>query len=189
MEGAFIVRNWVAMLIKGVLGLAFGIVLLVWPRDTIGAIVTIFGIFALLLGLIAAVAFIMEITHKEKWGLSLSMALIFIFLGVLAMARTELTVVVFMFFVVAWLLAAGAIEMALGTAMDKEFKGRWLLIIEGILSIGVGLCLMLFTGPTLKLIVFFFGIYIIVMGLIDIVLSFLVRKEFAGGGAVVVVED
>jgi uncharacterized membrane protein HdeD (DUF308 family) len=191
MEGSFIVRNWVSLLIKGVLGVVFGIILLVWPRDTIDALLVIFGIFALLIGIIFAIAFFVEVSRKEKWGFSLGIALVSIFLGILSIARTEVTAAVFFMLLVAWLLASGAIQMALGTAMDPEFKYRWLVVIEGIISIIVALCLLLFTAPTLKLMVFFFGLYIIFMGLIDVVVSFMLRSYFKAGGSkeVVVVED
>ncbi|MEW6554072.1 MAG: DUF308 domain-containing protein [Actinomycetota bacterium] len=189
MVGAFIVRNWTYMLLKGILGVAFGIILLVWPRDTIEALLIIFGIFALLVGIIFAIAFFAEVSRKEKWGLSLGIALVSIFLGILAIVRTETTAVVFLFLLAAWLLAFGAIQMALGTSMDPQFKLRWLVVIEGIVSIIVGLCLLLFTAPTLKLLVFFFGLYIILMGIIDIVVSFMLRKYIkAGGPEVIVVE-
>jgi uncharacterized membrane protein HdeD (DUF308 family) len=191
MEGSFIVRNWTSILLKGVLGIAFGIILLAWPRDTIGALLVIFGIFALLIGFIFAIAFFVELSRKERWGFSLGVALVSIFLGILSIARTEVTAAVFLLLLAAWLLAYGAIQMAQGTSMDPQFKYRWLLIIEGILSIVVALCLMLFTTPTLKLLVFFFGLYIIVMGIIDVVVSFMVRSYFKAGGPkeVLVVED
>ncbi len=189
MEGSFVVRNWVSMLVKGLLGVIFGVILMVWPRETVSAIITIFGIFSLLIGVIFAIAFFMEVSHKEKWGMSLALALVFIFLGSLAIARTETTFVVFMFLLVAWLIAAGAIEIAAGQAMGPEFKYRWLLVVKGIISILVALGLMLFTAPTLKLLVFIYGITIVVMGLIDIFMSFSVRKFYKEGGEVVVVAD
>jgi uncharacterized membrane protein HdeD (DUF308 family) len=191
MVGAFVVRNWTYMLFKGILGIVFGIILLAWPRDTIEALLIIFGIFALLVGIIFTIAFFVEVFNKERWGLSLGVALVSIFLGILSIVRTEVTAVVFLFLLAAWLLAIGAIQMALGTSMDPQFKHRWLVVIEGILSIIVGLCLLLFTTPTLKLLVLFFGLYIIVMGIIDIVVSFMLRSYIKAGGPkeVVVVED
>jgi uncharacterized membrane protein HdeD (DUF308 family) len=190
MEGSFIVRNWTSMLLKGVLGIVFGIILMVWPRDTIEALLIIFGIFALLVGVIFAIAFFVELSRKEKWGFSLGIALVSIFLGILSIVRTEVTAVVFLFLLAAWLLASGAIQMAMGSSMDPQFKFRWLVVIEGIVSIAVGLCLLLFTAPTLKLLVFFFGLYIIFMGIIDVIVSFMLRSYFKAGGPeeVVIVE-
>jgi uncharacterized membrane protein HdeD (DUF308 family) len=66
--------------------------------------------------------------------------------------------------------------------MDPQFKYRWLMIFEGIISILVALSMMLFTAPTLKLLVFFFGFYIIFMGIVDVVISFMVRSYFKAGG-------
>ena len=191
MVGSFIVRNWTYMLLKGILGIVFGIILLAWPRETIEGLLIIFGIFALLIGIIFAIAFFMEVSRKEKWGLSLGVALISIFLGILSLVRTEVTAVVFLFLLAAWLLAIGAIQMALGSSMDQQFKHRWLVVIEGVISIIVGLCLLLFTTPTLKLLVLFFGLYIILMGIIDIVVSFMLRSYIKAGGPeeVVVVEE
>lgn len=189
MEGSFVVRNWGTMLIKGLLGLVFGIVLIVWPDITLKAIIKLFGIFSLLFGLFWAVDFFMDLSKKRKWGWSLALALIGIFIGFLALARTHNTAILVAYLFVAWLLAAGAIETAVATMLPAEFKMRWLLALEGILSIAAGLCLMLFTTPTVWVIVIFVGVYFILMGLIDIVVSFQARKFFKEGGAVVVVDD
>ncbi len=189
MEGSFVVRNWSSMLIKGVLGLAFGIVLIVWPDITLRVLIRLFGVFSLLFGVFFAIDFFVDLSKKRKWGWSLALAIIGIFIGAMALGRTYDTAVVIAFFFVVWLLAAGAIETAVATMLPEEFKLRWLLAFEGILSIAAGLCLMLFTAPTAMLIAVLVGVYFILMGLIDIAVSFQVRKYFKEGGAVVVVED
>lgn len=191
MEGAFVVRNWVSVLLKGILGMVFGVILLAWPRETIKAVLIVFGIFALLVGAVFAVAFLVEASRREKWGFSLAVALVSTFLGVLSIVRTEMTAALLLFLIAVWLITSGGIMLALGSWLGPEFKYRWLMVVEGILSIAVALSLMLFTAPTAKLLVFFFGLYLIVMGIIDVAISFMVRSYFKEGGSkeVMVVED
>lgn len=188
MQGAFVVRNWGSMLLKGLLALAFGIVLLAWPAVTVRVIIRVFGVFALVFGAIWLFAMFVEIRNREKWGLSLAMAAISIFVGILALARTYETAVVILYILVIWLLASGAIEMAAATWMPKEFKYRWLLAAEGILSIVVGFLLMLFPDSTARAIVFFIGLFSIAAGIMDITIAFLVRSYFkkAAGEEIVV---
>lgn len=190
MEGTFVVRNWGTMLVKGLLALAFGIILIVWPDITFRVLIRLFGIFALLFGVFFAVDFFFDLAKGRKWGWSLAGALIGIFIGVMALARTYETAVVIAFFFVVWLLVAGAIETGVALMMPSEFKLRWLLFVEGALSIIFGLCLMLFTAPTAWLIAILVGVYFILMGIIDIVSSFEARKFYKNAEElVVVVED
>ena len=157
MEGSYVVRNWGTMLVKGLLALAFGIVLIVWPDITLRVLIRLFGIAALLFGIIFAVDFFIDLSKGRKWGGALAGALIGIFIGIMALARTYETAVLIAFFFVVWLLVAGAIETGIALMLPKEFKMRWLLGLEGVLSIIIGLCLMLFTAPTAKLIVLLVG--------------------------------
>ncbi len=186
MEGNVVTRSWGTMLVKGLLALAFGVVLIVWPEITFRVLIRLFGILALLFGAVFTADFFVGISRGEKWGWSLAAALISIFIGIMALARTYETAVIIAFFFVIWLLMTGAIETGIALILPREFKFRWLLGAEGVLSIIAGLCLMLFTAPTARLIVLFVGVYYILMGMIDIVVSFEARKffrKFAGAAA------
>lgn len=51
-----LVRNWPTLALRGLLAIAFGLLLLVWPAVSLAALVILFGVFALLDGGLALLA-------------------------------------------------------------------------------------------------------------------------------------
>src|SRR4030095_3169161 len=51
-----LVRNWPTLAIRGLLAIAFGLLLLVWPAVSLAALVVLLGVFAMLDGGLALMA-------------------------------------------------------------------------------------------------------------------------------------
>ena len=61
-------RNWWAMMVRGVAALAFGLITLVVPGITLGALLMVFGAFVIVDGVFSLVAGIRASGHREHWG-------------------------------------------------------------------------------------------------------------------------
>ena len=51
-----LVHNWWAILIRGLLGVALGIVMFIWPALSLAALVLFFGVYAFIEGVFALVS-------------------------------------------------------------------------------------------------------------------------------------
>ncbi len=188
MGNAVFVRNWGSMLLKGLTSLAFGLLLVVWPGITLRVVIRLFGIFALLFGVVWGVVFLVNLTRDRSWGWSLALSAVGIFLGILALTRTYDTGVLIALLLAFWLVVSGAVMAAASTVYPPDFGYRWILALDGALSIIIGLLLLLFTRPTALLLALFAGVYFIAGGLMDIFLSFKVRGFFKEGADVVILD-
>jgi uncharacterized membrane protein HdeD (DUF308 family) len=190
MEGNLVVRNWVSMLLKGLLGLLFGLLLVVWPDITLKTVIKLFGVFALVFGAVWGVNFLRDIMEGRRWGWSLALTLIGVFIGLMALARTYKTGMLAALLLALWLMVSGVGEVAASSLFPPGFRFRWLLALDGSLSILAGFLLMLYTEPTAFVFAVVVGIYFIVAGIMDIFISLQARRFFRDGDVgLLVVED
>src|SRR5206468_1089593 len=60
-------KNWWALAIRGGFAILFGILAVVWPDLTVGALVFLFGAYALVDGVFAILAAIRAMESKRSW--------------------------------------------------------------------------------------------------------------------------
>ncbi len=175
MEASFVLRNWGSLILRGIISVAFGIILIAWPAATVKALIYAFGIFALTIGVIWTFVLIWHLGKKENWGTPLAIAAIGLAVGIICLARPGVPALTVLYLIVIYLLASGAIEMAIASKLPKEVSFRWLLAIEGIAGIVVGILLMIFPSSTVWAIILFIGIYSVAAGILDIVVGFMIH--------------
>jgi len=108
-------------------------------------------------------------TYKNWWFLALN-GLIATLLGVLlAFFPTEVIQTVVRFFGIA-LLLAGLIQLIAGIINIKKDKAAGMMVSESILFLAMGLALILFPDNTLKIFSILFGIWAVIIGIIQLVI-------------------
>jgi uncharacterized membrane protein HdeD (DUF308 family) len=61
-------RNWWSLVIRGLVAIVFGIVTFAWPGITVGALLLLFGVYALLDSVISIVGAWKAARAHERWG-------------------------------------------------------------------------------------------------------------------------
>ncbi len=139
MEISFVVKNWGSLMLQGLISIAFGIILIAWPTATVKALIYVFGVFTLAIGIVWTFVTVWHAAHSEHWETPLAMAAIGLAVGIICLARPGVTAVTVLYLIVIYLLASGAIQMAIAGKLPKEIKYRWLLAVQGIAAIVVGI--------------------------------------------------
>lgn len=168
-------RNWWVFLIRGILAILFGILALVWPGITLTSLVLIFGAYALVDGIFSVIAGISSYGENKRWWAELLEGLAGILFGILAIIWPGMTALVLLYFIAAWALVTGVLEIAAAIQLRREIENEWILILAGILSIIFGVLLFLFPGAGALGLVTVIGIYAIIFGVAQIVLAFRLR--------------
>ena len=115
----------------------------------------------------------------KYWWLILLRGIVAIIFGVLAFAWPGITLITLILFYGAFALADGV--LALGHAiMGGNVGSRWWLALVGIAGIAAGLVTFLMPGLTALVLLFFIAVWSIVIGLMQIVGAFRLRKEIEG---------
>jgi uncharacterized membrane protein HdeD (DUF308 family) len=172
-----LVQNWWLFTLRGVLGIIFGIIALIFPGPTILSLVILFSAYMLVDGVFAIVSAVRAIRRKEdRWGLLIFEGLLNIAVGIMAFLWPGLTVVAFVWLIAAWAIVSGGLMTAAGFQLNLD-HGRWWLILGGLVSLAYGMLLIIAPLIGAVVLTWWLGAYALVFGLALVVFSFKLRSR------------
>jgi uncharacterized membrane protein HdeD (DUF308 family) len=169
-------QNWWAVVLRGVMGILFGLVTFVAPGISLAALVLVFGAYALVDGVLAIVSAIRRRGASDRWWVLLLAGLAGVAAGVVTLVWPGITALALLYMIAAWALLTGALEIAAAIRLRKAITGEWLLLLSGIVSIGLGMLLVLFPGPGALAVVLWIGTWALVFGVLLIALGLRLRS-------------
>jgi uncharacterized membrane protein HdeD (DUF308 family) len=119
---------------------------------------------------------------SRAWWVYLVRGLLAILFGVLAFARPGLTLATLVIFFGAWALATGVFAILAAFAAKKVHTDWWVLLLEGLLGIAVGLVTFWAPGITAISLLWYLAFWAILSGIFEIVTAVRLRKEIRGEG-------
>lgn len=136
-------KRWWLFLLRGIVGIAFGILALLWPGVALLTLALVWGAYALVDGAFALAAALsgMRGGDTPRWWLALT-GLAGIAAGLLTIVWPGITVQVLLLLIAAWAIVTGVMEAAGAIALRKEIEGEIFLILAGLVSIGFGVAIL-----------------------------------------------
>lgn len=165
-------RNWWIHALRGVLGIVFGIVALIWPESAKLALVLLFGAFATADGIFAAAVSVASNGYFERWWAVLLEGLTGIVIGVLTFFWPNATALALIYFIAAWAVITGIFEIVAAIEFRRIIPGEWAMILMGLLSVVLGTILFVFPVAAEVSLVWLIGIYTAIAGSMELVLAF-----------------
>ena len=119
-------------------------------------------------------------TLSRGWWLLLLRGLVALAFGILAFAKPGITLEALVLVFGAYSLADGI--LCLGTALSgpKANEYWWLVLLEGLIGIGIGLIAFFAPGITALALVFYIAIWAIATGVLEIAAAIRLRREMDG---------
>jgi uncharacterized membrane protein HdeD (DUF308 family) len=172
-----LVQNWWLFALRGVLGIIFGCVALIFPGPTILSLVIFFAAYMLVDGIFGIISAVRAIRRKEdRWGLLIFEGLLNIVVGIAAFLWPGLTVVAFVWLIAAWAIVSGGLITAAGFRLNID-HGRWWLVLGGLLSLAYGVLLVITPLIGAIVLTWWLGAYALVFGVALVVFSFKLRTR------------
>jgi uncharacterized membrane protein HdeD (DUF308 family) len=169
-----IAREWPALLLMGVITIGLGIVVLVWPSQTLTVLSILLGLQLLVLGIFRLILAFSDETISP--GLTGFVGVLLIIGGVVVLRNPFETVAVLATILGAAWIVIGVVEMIEAIANSRA-EGRGMLFFGGLLSLAAGIVVVAWPAPTVTVIAWIAGFYLIVFGL------FLAASAFSLRGA------
>jgi uncharacterized membrane protein HdeD (DUF308 family) len=171
-----IASHWWVPLVRGLIAIAFGIVVFAYPISAIGTFVIIFGAFAFadgVLGIFQALRF----AHPSsgRWWLQLLSGAAGIIVGLITLLYPAITALVLGYFIAAWAIVTGGFEIGAGLRLRKDVPGELFFIAAGILSVVLGVVLFLVPLAALLAWVWIVATYALISGVLLCMLAFRLR--------------
>lgn len=170
-----LVRNWWALVLRGVLAILFGILAFIWPGITATVLVYLFGAYVLLDGIFAVIGAFRQAGERAGWWVLLLEGLAGIGVGILAFIWPGVTATVLVFFIAAWAILTGIFEILAAIRLRREIEGEWLMVLAGLLSVLFGILIFIWPAAGIQAVIWLIGGYAILFGLLLIFLGLRLR--------------
>lgn len=168
-----VAREWPVVMFVGFLTLALGVIVVAWPDQTLVVISVLFGIQLLLMGLFRLIsAFSSDAIAPGLTG----------FVGVLGMVAGvavirhpfETVAVLATILGIVWIVS-GAIDF-ISSVADSQLEDRFWVGLMGLITVIAGIVVVSWPQPTVTVIAWIAGIYLLVLGLTTIYGAFRLRS-------------
>ncbi len=164
-------ESWWAVGLRGLFGIAFGLICLLTPGIALGAFVILFAAYMLVDGVFAIISGIRAARNGERWGLLILEGVVDIAAGVIATLWPGITVVALVWIVAIWAVVSGAMMLFSAFALKID-HGRWWLALGGIASLIFGILLIIEPLVGAVVLTIWIGAYALVFGIFLLVLAF-----------------
>ena len=171
-------ENWWLLLLRGLAAIAFGLIAFFWPGVTLVALTYLWGVYAVVDGVIAIWAAFNTsgADAGPRWWLGLS-GVVGIFAGLVAFAYTGMTALVLLMFIAVWAIIIGALQLYAAIDLRKVIDNEWWLILSGLLSIAFGAVLIAWPSTGALALIWTIAWYSVFFGCMLIGFSFKLKKS------------
>jgi uncharacterized membrane protein HdeD (DUF308 family) len=178
MERDWLTLGWKMLLVRGAIGIVFGIVAIAWPIHTAIALALLWGFWALTDGIGSiAQAFQPDSRGSRLWLVVIGViALVAAFFAITSPGMTAATLTWILGF---WLIIRGVFELA-GAFRSGQVMPRWLLVLNGLLSLLIGILFAANPGAGAVTIAVLLGVSALVWGVVLIAVGLSVRRSLSG---------
>lgn len=174
---------WWSLAIRGVLAVLFGVVAFFYTGQTITALVYIFGVFALLSGLMTLVAAVRAGEARHHWGWLAASGVIGVLAGVACFINPNATALAFVYLIAAWAILSGVAEITFAMALPQTMAHPWLTALSGALSVVFGVLVAIWPQSGAVALTWVIGVYAILNGVSLLYHAFLLQVGRTGAQA------
>ena len=169
-------RIWWLPVLRGVVLLILGLFMLVQPLGTVKALVWVFGVFAIIDGLIAIAQWLSN--RKEPGaGWWLVSGLVGIAFGIIAVVWTGPTAQVIFYLIALWVLVIGALGIIAAVVLYRSRDIGWYWVLTfGLISFLFGLLLIMNPQTSVSVIIVLLGLFAFVGGVVLVVSGFATKQ-------------
>lgn len=160
----FIQRFAGLVLIRGIFFLLLGIFALCWPGITFGILIILFGLYMMVDGIVHIITSISVIKQDKDWWVTLLRGIFGLLLGVITLMAPVATAIVLTWYIAAWLLMVGILEIIVAIRLRKKIQGEGWYIFNGIIALIAAIVLMIHPLSSAVTLTFMAGVFGIVMG-------------------------
>lgn len=169
-------QNWWLVVLRGVLAILFGIAAFVWPGITWLTLIIMFGVYAIIDGLIAIVTGLRRTKDSPRWWTFLLEGIINIGAGAAALIWPGLATLVLLYVIAGWAVFTGILEIVTAIRLRHEIANEWVMALGGVISVALGLLLFFQPAAGSLAIIWIIAAYAILFGILLMILGIRLRN-------------
>jgi len=170
---------WKTTALRGVLAIAFAVVILIWPNIGLTALIALFGAYALVSGVTTIAGVVSAPVRGDRRAWLVFEGLLSITVGVVVFVWPDLSALGLLYAIAAWAIALGIIEMSLAFALPLSGGRSLLLALGGVLSVAFGVVMFAHPGAGAVALLALIAAFALVTGAIQIAFALELRAGVA----------
>ena len=169
-------QNWWLVVLRGVLGILFGFLAFVWPAITWLTLIVMFGVYAIVDGIVAMITGLSRTRESSRWWVFLLEGFLGLGAGIAALLWPAVTSLVLIYMIASWAVITGILEIAAAVRLRNEISNEWMLGLGGLISIGLGVLLFFQPAAGGLAIIWTIAGYALIFGVLLVILGFRLRN-------------
>jgi uncharacterized membrane protein HdeD (DUF308 family) len=167
---------WKATALRGLLAIAFAVVILIWPNIGLTALIALFGAYALVSGL-TTIAGAFSAPIRGDWRAWLVIeGLLGIAVGVVVFVWPDLSALGLLYAIAAWAIALGTFQIAVAFALPLGGGRSLLLALSGMLSVAFGVIMFAHPGAGAVALLALIAAFALVTGVMQVAFALELRR-------------
>jgi uncharacterized membrane protein HdeD (DUF308 family) len=168
-------RIWKLTALQGVVAIAFGVLILVWPSIGLTTLVALFGAFALVCGAATIVEAVRTpMARRQRVWLGIQ-GLLGIAIGVVVFVWPDLSALGLLYAIAVWAIALGILEIGLAFELPLSGRRALLLGLTGLLSTAFGVIMVIKPGAGAVALLALVAALAVVTGIMEIAFAIELR--------------
>ena len=159
--------RWWVFLLRGIAALIVAAVAFTKPGAALIALVLVLGFYSFVIGALAMAVAATGVAGDRWWALLLE-GIVGIVAALLIWSWPVASAIAFVYFVAAWLILSGIVQLVAGFRLRDLIPNEWLYILSGVISVAFGIWV--FRSPQQGAVAtaFLFGWYFLIAGILQI---------------------
>jgi uncharacterized membrane protein HdeD (DUF308 family) len=170
-----IARLWWTFLIRGILGIAFGVIVILFPGLGLTAVIALFAAWAIIGGVSALIG-AWRAQGQRDWWVGLLEGLVGLGAGILAFLLPGAAALGLLFVIAGWAIITGLLQIWMAIRLRDQIRGELWLGLSGALAIVFGVLLIVFPGTGILSVLLMAGLLSILFGGAMAMLGFRLRR-------------
>jgi uncharacterized membrane protein HdeD (DUF308 family) len=167
-------KNWWMLAIRGIAGIVFGCIAILFPGIALTALILVFGAYAFVDGVFSISSGLRkDEIHSRDWSLVV-VGVAGILVGIFAFISPTLSAIALLLVIAAWAIVRGIFELFAAWRL-RAARGVWALALSGLLSLLFGVLVYIAPGAGALAIIFWIGAWSIFAGVALLIMAFRLR--------------
>ena len=149
-------------LVRGVLGLAIGVIILIWPDISLAAMVVTLGVYAIADGVLSLVV---AITRRTRRWQFVGQGVTSLAVGAIALLLPDSASTALLYILAIWVIAMSALRLRTAIAFGERVTVRWIPAILSLLGIMAGARVLIVPGAGLSALSLNLAIFAVLNGI------------------------
>jgi uncharacterized membrane protein HdeD (DUF308 family) len=169
-------RSWWIFLLFGLIAIVFGVAMLVWPQQSVVALVMAFGILSIGDGVVSLLSIVRRDLALPRW-LLVFYAVVSLGFGFAALVWPQEMATAMLWVLAIWLIVAGIARIVFAIQVRKLVEGEWLLALSGVLAIALGILFFAHPDVGLVTVAIWVALGALIYGALQVAVALRLRKR------------